>query len=321
MKQKYARTIVLGLISIILFITVCANLNPSQPAESCFLEDIPHVYIALGDSVSSGFGLPGYKTSPEAGHVSLFFEKLKDEGFVDEYHNMAVSGFTSTTLLNMLNNMENDKVNLFRNARVVTVNIGGNNILQPFEKYLSDMQMMSDTNDILTRAERALSEPLGLIHIISWLRQLIGVVSTRNGAPFPELNVMLEEGVRVFNDEFKKIIIWLETNAPNAIIIVNTVYNPVPQNLLGVPLPISNWTNDLIGSINQTIVEESKSRGFLVTDIHLHLSNRLELTNFNLNRSVGPLSVDLVHPNAEGHSLIAQLNYSDFFQYINGKQP
>ena len=144
------------------------------------------------------------------------------------------------------------------------------------------------------------------------------VVSTWRGRLSPELETMLEEGVRAFSQEFKDIINWLEANAPNATIIVNTIYNPIPQEILRVSIPISHWANAFIESMNYTIIRESESRDFLVSDIHSHFFNRPDLTNLNLNPFAGALSFDIVHPNGDGHSLIADLNYATFNQYLQG---
>jgi len=319
------------------------------------LEDTPlRGFIALGDSVSSGYGLPGYSASPDGGHTSLLFAKLEREGYVDEYHNFAVSGFTTSDLLEMLRNMGNEELLPFGNAHVISLNIGGNNILTPFLEYIADLQVVYGTGNILTGAGGVLSGAWGVMHeimsgpgsaspssdgtslnvagvltgigdILSGLGALIGgtreiiagyhdAVATWRGSPSPELEAMLESGVRSFYDEFKEIIMWLEANAANATVIVNTIYNPIPQDILTVSIPISNWASVLIASMNQAIFDESDRRGFLVADIGYHLSGQTDLTSFNLNPLAGTLSLDIVHPNAEGHKLIALLNYATFVE-------
>jgi len=316
-------------------------------------------YIALGDSVSSGYGLNGYPASPEGRHPSVFFARLKSEGVVDEHRNMAASGLTTTSLLEQLNNMSGDELRRFRNARIVTVNIGGNNILMPFLTYLSDSQLLSGVGNIRAGAGGALSGAwailheivsgiggvisdstetsfsignvvTGLVNIASGVRELTGgaremidgspnIVSTWKGVLSPELEAVLKEGVQTFSDEFKEIIRWLNRNAPDARIIVNTIYNPIPQDILLVSVPISYWANAFIGSINDVIIEESKSKTFLVTDINFYFSNRPDLMNFNLNPFAGGLSLDIIHPNIKGHSLIAKLNHATFKRYIQDR--
>ena len=328
-------------------------------AAACTDKPSPHIYIALGDSVSSGYGLAGYPALPQGSHPSIFFEKLKIQGFVDEYHNMGVSGFTTTMLLEMLNTMNDDQLKLFRNARIITLNIGGNNILTPFLEYLSDLQIVSGAGSIITGTTEVLSGAWGIVAeimsaaggviadtpipdlsvgglitglggIVSGIGGVItrteeviaaadevisgrfGVTSIWRGSFSPELEAMLEEGVQTFEQEFTEIITWLKTNAPNAALIVNTVHNPIPQEILRVSVPLFYWANALIESMNYIILAESVTRGYTVVDVHYHFLNRLYLTAFNLNPFTGDLSLDIVHPNAEGHNLIAALHYAAF---------
>ena len=318
-------------------------------------EPAPRVYIALGDSVSSGSGLDGYPASPAERHTTIFFEKLKNKGYVDEYHNKAVSGFTTTMLLEKLHNMNSDELMLFQNANIITLNIGGNNLLTPFLGYLSDLRVAASLNNVRTGAGSVVSGTWGIIsevlsgvgsfisdteetgfrlgtirvragEIVSGFRELITVacavvsgtsdiISIWRASLPPELKAMLEEGVQTFSVEFIEIITWLQTNAPNATLIVNTIHNPIPQEVLRASVPLSALADVLLQSMNDIIISESKSRGYLVVDLHSHFLNQLYLTNFNINPIAGALSFDIVHPNAEGHNLIAMQHYIRWLEY------
>jgi len=313
-------------------------------------QNLPRYYVALGDSVSFGYGLSAHEES----YPAIFYELLKEEEYVDNYANMAVNGFTTTLLLEYLNNLDNEKLNQLRNAQIVTLNIGGNNILIPFSNYLNNSGVMSGAETIRTGTENIVS---GAWEVISGIRSradnnlldsdenintaasiisglgniIVGVgsiisgtgeilsnspeiLNTLSGSFPPELRDELEKGVQNFSDEFKDIIKLIEKYAPKATIIVNTIYNPIPQEILRSSVEISVAANVLIESMNNIIIQESKARGFLVTDTYTHFSNQLNLTMFNIRPSVGNLSFDIVHPNAEGHKLIAQLNYDTFKQ-------
>jgi lysophospholipase L1-like esterase len=310
----------------------------------------PRYFLALGDSVSSGYGLASHEES----YSAIFYEFLYNEGYVDSYINMAVDGFTTTALLELLNNMDSKERRVFRNARIITVNIGGNNILAPFKNYLSNLGVVSGVDTIRSGAGGIVS---GTLDIISGIRSGIETIifdleenkpltpvvitgignviaGTGNiitgtgeiisgsidffsiflGSFSPELRNELENGVQVFSDEFKEIITLIKKRAPKATLIVNTVYNPIPQEVLRASLGISSATNMLLESMNSIIIQESKARGYLVTDISTHFSNRLDIMQFNINPTIGSLSLDIVHPNAHGHNLIAQMNKEIFKQ-------
>ena len=313
----------------------------------------PRVYIALGDSVSSGFGLEGYGGAgssilPEGRHTAVFFERLRYGGIVDGYKNKAVSGYTTSMLLERLEGIDEETLAYFRNAGVITLNIGGNNILTPFLRYLSAPQA-AGADDIRAGAEalaeawRAMSEAMpgsgggnetavnagrvlsGIRGIMSGIGDLISggrniasgvsnAASTLMGYLSPQLEAALEEGVRDFLIEFNQIASWLEINAPGAAIIVNTVYNPIPHEVLGLSVALSARADELIGIINAAILRESGARGFIAVDIFSYLNNRLDMMRFNLNPFADAISFDIVHPNAQGHAFIARLHYEAFMQ-------
>jgi len=307
-------------------------------------------YVALGDSVSAGYGLAAHEKS----YPSIFFELLENDGYADDYLNLGVNGFTTTTLLEYLKNLDNEKLSIIAGAQVITLNIGGNNILVPFSGYFSELvsasgadSIRSGTGSIISGARNIISgirsgvgstgsDPnenrdavsgviSGIGNIITGIGSLIagtgevisgspGILNTLSGSFSPELNNRLENGVRSFSEEFIEIITWIKRRAPRAVIIVNTIYNPIPQDILRSSMEFSLAANVLIESMNNIIIQGSKSIGYLVTDTYTHFSNQLNMMGFNMNPFAGDMSFDIVHPNAEGHKLIAQLNYETFLQ-------
>ena len=317
----------------------------------------PHIYIALGDSVSSGYGLTGYPQNPRGVHSALFFEGLRSGDYGVETHiNLAQTALTTTTLLAMLEEVDEAGLADFRNARVITLNIGGNNVLVPFLEYMTALQVVSGAGNIGSGAGGVLSGAWGVLYelatgvgqavtapgeagfptggvtsglgdILSGFGGLIigageiiagtpDAISTWRGALSPELEELLEHGMQTFLVEFGEILTWLETHAPRATILVNTVYNPIPPEVLLVSVPISNWANVLLGTMNATIREESAARGHLVVDVYARFTNQLGLMQFDLNPFGGAFSLDLIHPSEEGHALIAELHYAAFRQHV-----
>ena len=283
----------------------------------------PYILIALGDSVAAGYGLDSvYERT-----TVMFRQKLEDSGYtyIEYYINKAVDGYTTTRVLNLLNNMDEEQRNLFENARIITLNIGGNNILSPFREYLSQSvdfgEVISEGVDGIAEAD-GFGEALGgfILAIAEAIRDAITIAATDaaavlTGSFTPELEELLEQGTQRFITEFREIITWLETAAPNATIIVNTVHNPLPPQILIIPVELSNRAEELISAMNSVIFEESEARGFLVADVHARFTDEAyitELTAFNLNPLVGELSIDIIHPNAYGHSIIAQLKYEQY---------
>jgi lysophospholipase L1-like esterase len=325
----------------VFLIVICSNLftNPSTP----------RTYVALGDSVSSGYGLINLEDS----HPAVLFEMLWEENYVDEYINLAEDGLTTTLLLEQLRDMNKTELSYMHDARIITINIGGNNILMPFIGYLSELQVVSGADRVKTGAGDILSGAWDIISgiftgigsifsdsiesragdiipgagelitgvgdILSGTGEIISgtprAFSTFRGAFSPELEKKLEEGVQIFTDEFKEILELIENYAPRATVLINTVYNPIPQDVLKMSLEISNVANVLIDSINYVIIAESNAKRHLVIDVNEHFSNQLNMAQFNINPFAGSLSLDIIHPNPEGHNIIAQLQYAAFAEH------
>lgn len=202
------------------------------------VETEPHIYIALGDSVSSGYGL----TSPTNRHTHIFYEMLRKDGYlyVEEKINKATESYTTTDLLELLNGMTDEQLRLFKNARIITLNIGGNNILVPFANYLSNNQ------EDITAEENTDPEGVSERVVAVWgvirdtVTDVIGAGRALFGFFSPELEAALESGVQTFAEEFVEIINWIENHAPRATLIVNTIYNPIPERFLIIPVELSN---------------------------------------------------------------------------------
>ncbi|MCL2197959.1 MAG: SGNH/GDSL hydrolase family protein [Defluviitaleaceae bacterium] len=327
------------------------------------------VYIALGDSVSEGFGI----WSLADRHTSVFFEMLREQGFANEYVNLAVNGYTTADLLSLLNSLSPGELSNFQYARVITLNIGGNNILAPLWEHLPDADslqgIISETTDFIREAFGLMGEIMDFVsesrepiaNILDFANEVIyfaenfgvrdifrlndmiaaappvidgamevfaevdameatvtemlgrtseleilGLFALFSGELPPSMERDLHAGVRIFTREFIEILEWLEDNAPYATVIVNTVYNPLPSDLLGMSFGLSDESERFIQSLNRVILMESQSRGFIVSDIYGSLSNRPDMMNANF---------DIIHPNPQGHYEIAKINFSDFMRY------
>lgn len=84
-------------------------------------------YTSLGDSIAYGMS-----ASQGKGYVDLFYNYLKkqDGNSGMNLYNFAVPGDTSSELLSKLQDDTNIQSSI-KNAKVVTISIGGNNILSP----------------------------------------------------------------------------------------------------------------------------------------------------------------------------------------------
>jgi lysophospholipase L1-like esterase len=264
---------------------------------------------------------------------------------------MAENGNTTTNLLSSLRSLDETSLEHFQNARIITLNIGGNNILKPLLNYLPDagefmssivefVEFISDFNDIVSQIlgieeegrelleDFTLSDIMTLVSFIQESMPLLDDISDLHarsanlkiiellpllyGSFPPELDEELSRGVETFSNEFGEIIKWLNLNAPNAIVVVNTVYNPIPKDFLGFTLELHNKSNHYTQSINNVIFKENETLDFVVSDVYARFAqeqNVADMMNFHFDVSSATLNFDILHPNAIGHRIIAELNY------------
>ena len=239
--------------------------------------------IALGDSVAAFFGV-----DEKDGYVAQLSALLNVNSIENNFTNLAISGLNTQTLLEQLAN--NAVLAEIKNADIITLNIGGNNILSPFVEIL-----VTDFQTLLTD----IAQPSPAL--------LLGLISKKMTE---QQMATLVEGVMLFQNDFTEIIKILQTEAPNADIFVNTVYNPITP-MLGV----YEASEILIPLINKFIQENAEKFGYIVVDIYsVYKESSDNITNFNLITG----SVD-IHPNAAGHALIAKTAAGKILENIASK--
>lgn len=239
----------------------------------------PEFMLALGDSITTGYGLDGYsETDPYecASYTNIVAEALGLEA-KSAYVNKAVNGATSADLLKLLPDVEN----YLGYADLVVVTIGGNDLLGAVPLVATAIAGKSITSlegsiEVLSAATptqfAALSNNTNF-------QTKIGAVLTKYAANLASAAAIIKE------------------NAPTARVIFIKQYNPM-KNVLGFG-DFGNFADTLIASINASIDTVCAASGFEVLDAPSVINvNAAGLTNM--------LNYD-IHPNADGHKAIAEL--------------
>ena len=239
----------------------------------------PEFMLALGDSITTGYGLDGYaETDPYecASYTNIVAEALGLEA-KSAYVNKAVNGATSADLLKLLPDVEN----YLGYADLVVVTIGGNDLLGAVPLVATAIAGKSITSlegsiEVLSAATptqfAALSNNTNF-------QSKIGAVLTKYAANLASAAAIIKE------------------NAPTARVIFIKQYNPM-KNVLGFG-DFGNFADTLIASINASIDTVCAASGFEVLDAPSVINvNAAGLTNM--------LNYD-IHPNADGHKAIAEL--------------
>lgn len=232
------------------------------------------VYVALGDSVPYGYGL----ANPAAeSYVNLFAGMMEADGAGVTTFNQSVSGLTSAQLLAALSGLSAGDAALLASADVITLNIGGNDVLGTVLAYLVTQGIIDTSGNVLN------PQALATIDLTA-LSGTLGTAATNFGA------------------NYAAIITLLKQAAPNAELIVSTIYNPIPDTLTTLAA-----ADTFITAMNSVIWGLQSTGGYKIADTYTAFAEAaVPVTNVNL-----PYSVD-IHPNAAGHELMAELHYAQW---------
>ncbi len=238
-------------------------------------------YLSLGDSIAYGLN-----AAPGKSYADLLYNYLKTIPVYSSLslNNLAVSGDTSTGLLNQLQTSSYQAA--LKNAKIVTVSIGGDNLLEPVIDAVGTAFGVSSSDPNFTT-----DLTLAMAANATSTQTILDNLSTSS-----TLSAALQAGVTQFAADFPQIISTIRTAAPQAQLCVLNLYNPVSATD-----PLYGMFNPLIEGINHSISSGATSGGYKVADVYTAFANTPGMVNFNL----GNLELD-PHPTTTGHVTIYQ---------------
>ena len=234
-------------------------------------------YVALGDSISTGYNLKDIQND-------LFVHKIEKEYKLD-LTNLAVDGMDTTIMLNLLKSEEKDGITYkenIKNAELITISMGGNNLLQPLMKMMKE-GLGLDSNATGIELQEAIKNNQNALTILG--------TSLQN----PQIAQSLYSKVELFTKEFPEIIKYIKTLNPNAEIIIQTIYNPLHD--VKELSTLSDAVDPFFQVMNKAISEGS-ILGYKVVDVYEEFkSNNSQVALTNM------VEFD-VHPNISGNEVI-----------------
>lgn len=255
----------LGLLTAILALCCAGCAGTKRQAVETFGKG-ERVYVALGDSICRGYRL----NDPEKERFStLLAEQL---GY--SVYNYGVDGQTGGELLTFL---QGGKAAALEHASLVTVSIGGNNVLEA---------------------------------AMPAIRSIFSVGSGR--VALEKVYEPINAGIASFGEELRAILAEIRKAAPDALIVVQTVYNPYIAftwfqiRLGGERLTLADFVDSCVRRLNEQIFTLAEEQSFLVCDVYTAFRTAYEQGDTRLVNASGIGLVFDPHPNADGHRLIAQ---------------
>lgn len=249
-------------------------------------------YVALGDSITTGYGLENYNSNDTKNKSSEknFVTKLSTK-FGNEAVNLGVDGIDSTRLLNALTNPatveQKTAISQVENADFITLSIGGNDVFLALAEVLNDK--LGDGKNLFNASKQdILKVTMELLFNKSAKDTLKNKISIAT-------KTFIGDSEHNKPGNFEKIIETLKSLNPNARIVVQTIYNPYD-------IQIADFCNKAIESINEKIIYDSHNgENYLVADVYSAFAKAKSgtiLVNSATGKTFDP------HPTAKGHEVI-----------------
>ena len=276
------------ILSICLVLALCLALLPGMA-----LAAPGDTYLALGDSITTGYAPDGEVDTPFADQVAAA------QGYTLD--NQAAVGETSATLLAKL---QNGTIN-FSGADLITITIGGNDLMNALYAYLVEeynQTQSEDQNKITLDQLKAALADLSKEENQQLLLGIISFISSFNNSQAET------DSLTAFESNLTGIIAKIQTDNPDAAIVIATQYNPYSHidNLFATSI-VTAFENG-VDHLNQKINQVAENKNILVADVYqVFKTNGTQLTNAYVTSLYPTIDANLdFHPNQTGHDLIAE---------------
>lgn len=251
-------------------------------------------YVALGDSISSGYGL-------EDGTLSFAQQVAQDNGL--ELINLAQDGETATSLLDKL---QTDQVSAaVSQADIITITVGGNDLMNALYAYLTDAYNQRNPENPTTREDMKNAVMGGDMGVLTFALEVGPGFSNSEQAT---------QALADFHTHLTQMVLNICAENPQVQLVVVEQYNPYSyllKELSKNPIFASSAQSLCaafgagVADINNVIAAVAQQQECSVAKVY----DAFETAQENpCNASVSvPVTLNLdFHPNEYGHALIAQ---------------
>lgn len=269
----------------LLFTAVLSALVLIMTANAQKAEPLKIKYAALGDSIASGYALPDYvKNSGSANsYTSLVKNSLPEiyPGYEIEYASLCVNGLTTDGLYNKLKS--NPAV--IKDADIITVSIGSNDILNVFNSIIN--------NYLLNDEFAAVFESGGIEGFKNAQAQL--EIIKNDFTDNAQLNAVCD----AYAGKLKNLYGLIKSTAPDAKVYFTNIYNPFAK--IHIPgLNVRSLTDSYIQKMNNAF---ESNGGYVVADVCGAFASSL-VNVINVQDDLKSLDP---HPNINGHKVISNV--------------
>lgn len=286
-------------------------LEPSVPEEKTTYYE---TYTALGDSIAAGFGLEGFTgnfVNPASGYVAGAAYELG----VENTHNLAMLGYDTADLLNILTDDEtNPYYDMFREdlaaSDLISIQIGSNDLTMTMLGIVLD-RLGFDMADMTPEDRAAMVIPLLNGLTLESIFQNLQLFFDREISPeqvdavmsalqTENVNAAFQTAYERFTVNWDAVIRAVREINPDAAVVAIGYYNASSElnfTYNDVEYRLGEAYNTYLGLMNDYITNGSGEAGEYLCVIP---------TDIQLISAIGAISID-PHPTPEGHATIASL--------------
>lgn len=265
-----------------------------MPLLGASAEDEGRIYVAMGDSITAGYGLSDEKQT--------FASLVAEQGGYDLI-NHGVNGNTATGILRQL--ADPSVLADVTRAELITITCGGNDLLDLLYAHIADLYNANvpallavrkrDVTAIMTNNDDPRQQALMMAaQIVLEGNESMGV------EPFAKSEEMKIE-LGVFAQNMAAVLTAIRAVNPDVRIILATQYNPY-KHFSGDYVSLADGMGMGAQLLSAYIEQGAEALGYEVADVYA----AFEAVEENLcNAVMDPLELDF-HPNAVGHAMIAE---------------
>lgn len=274
---------------IVNFILIFTNVIPVAMA----VEDQTQNYLALGDSITFGYGLDDIDTQSYAQIVRKKYN-INEE----EFRNMAVSGMTCAEFYEIIQTKEYTEA--IKKANLITVSIGSNELLKVAIEAISDCTGISSTDADFEEKVKEYFLNLGYLEKIQVAYKLYSYFTSE------ETKQLFNNSINTYKEKWKESVKYIKEINSDINIVAIEFYNPYYEVGLA-SYDLGSFTDEFIQKMNNELHQQSKSeKEYKIAKIYNDFNTtNPRITNVNIDfNDFSKINID-PHPNKDGHSIIA----------------
>lgn len=251
-------------------------------------------YLATGDSIAYGYGLPNINSQS---YAQIVRNKLGVSQ--SNFKNLAVSGMTCQEYYSAI--QQSDFTNEIKKADLLTVSIGSNELLELATGALSNATGIA-ANDpaFLTKVKQVFIEA-SITQKYAMATQIYDFFTSQ------ETKNKIEESIRTYEQYWDLSVKYIKNQNPNINIVATEFYNPYYEVQIAT-FDLGGFVDEATVKMNKILNNRSNNESdYKVAKIYKAFNTtNPRLTNVDVDISIYDLKIEMdPHPNVAGHEMIA----------------